>query len=156
MLQPNVTTGVAMCNLLLWFAFDVFHKKTIRYCYHEDFMKKYWKLPEICSKNFKNRKFSFTPCREEATWQLPRAARAMKCFQKSANRILVPSSKNHMHINADIFHEKIVQQEGPLKEWVWNVALHKALCASVHKCGQPPSSPPAELRLRVKWFIKSK
>ena len=28
----------------------------------EDFMKKYWKLSVICSKNLANSQFSFTPC----------------------------------------------------------------------------------------------
>ena len=41
--------------------FDVFHGNTIRSCYHENFMKKYWKLSEICSKNFEKLKISFLP-----------------------------------------------------------------------------------------------
>ena len=69
-------------------------------------MKKYWKLPEICSKNLENHKFSFTPCREEVTWQLPRAAGAFKFFFKS-DRDMVKISYAKF---AEFFYEKILQQ----------------------------------------------
>ena len=78
----------------------------IRPCYHINFTKKYWKLFEICSKNLKNWKFSFTPCWKEVMWQLTMAARAINFFQNLANRILVTRSKNHLHIECRFFSRK--------------------------------------------------
>ena len=69
-------------------------------------MRKHWTLSEICSKNLKICKFSFTPCWEEVTWQLPRAAKAMIFLRKLANRILISRSKNHMHIKFRYFSRK--------------------------------------------------
>ena len=87
--------------------FDVCRKIAMISCYHENFIKKYWKLSQICSKNLENRTFLFTPRREEVTLQLPGAARALKFFLKLANRILPPRSENHMHIKCRLFSRKI-------------------------------------------------
>ena len=77
--------------------FDVCSKNSIRSCYPEDFMKKYWKLPEICSKNLENHKFSFTPVEERSRESSLGPPEPCNCFKKLDDRISSARSKNHSH-----------------------------------------------------------
>ena len=77
----------------------------MRPCCHEDFMKKYGKLLEICSKNLENYQCSFDPCQEEVTGQLPGAF-------ELANRTLVTWAKSHV-LNLPIFITKNLSTWGP-------------------------------------------
>ena len=111
----------------------------MRSCYHEDFTKKYLKLPDICSKNFENHKFSFTPAEKRSRDSSLRPVelkagflggfKTKLTFCLVTRKVLFRSSRNFIFTlilvrsKSDIFSENDM-----MKDYELQVIIYKTAC----------------------------